>query len=57
MGKRLLHRGMTASEAALEVGFADQSQFSKRFKELVGVSPVFYQRNVRRTPVFVDERA
>ena len=46
-GKRLLQRGMTASETALEVGFADQSHFTKRFKEMVGTSPVAYQRNMR----------
>lgn len=48
LGKRLLQGGMAASEVALEVGFADQSHFSKRFKELVGASPVSYQRNVQR---------
>jgi AraC-like DNA-binding protein len=48
LGKRLLHQGMPASEVALEVGFADQSHFSKRFKELVGASPVSYQRNMQR---------
>jgi AraC-like DNA-binding protein len=45
LGKRLLQRGMTASQTALEVGFADQSHFTKRFKEMVGTSPVAYQRN------------
>jgi AraC-like DNA-binding protein len=48
LGKRLLHQGMPASEVALEVGFADQSHFSRRFKELVGASPVSYQRNMQR---------
>lgn len=48
LGKKLLSQGLPASEAALEAGFADQSHFSKRFKELVGAPPVSYQRNMRR---------
>jgi len=47
LGRRLLRDGMPASEVALEVGFADQSHFSKRFKELVGAPPTSYQRNVQ----------
>jgi len=50
LGRRLLRDGMPASEVALEVGFADQSHFSKRFKELVGAPPTSYQRNVRCPP-------
>jgi AraC-like DNA-binding protein len=56
-GKRLLRQGMAASEAALEVGFADQSHFTKRFKELVGTSPVAYQRNMQPDPAFGRARA
>lgn len=51
LSKRLLRKGMPASQVALEAGFADQSHFSKRFKELVGASPVAYQRNMQRAPV------
>jgi AraC-like DNA-binding protein len=51
LGKRLLQQGMTASQTALEVGFADQSHFTKRFKEMVGASPVAYQRDMRHARV------
>jgi AraC-like DNA-binding protein len=46
LGKKLLRQGLPACEAALAAGFADQSHFSRRFKELVGAPPVFYQRTV-----------
>lgn len=49
LGRRLLLQGMPASTVALEVGFADQSHFSKRFKEVVGASPASYQRNMLTT--------
>ena len=45
-GRRLLLQGMPASTVALEIGFADQSHFSKRFKDVVGTSPASYQRNM-----------
>lgn len=45
--KRLLASGLAVVEVALEVGFADQSHFSKRFKDLVGASPASYQRCLR----------
>lgn len=46
--KRLLAMGRSPSQVALEVGFADQSHFTKRFKGLVGASPARYQRDMRR---------
>lgn len=46
-GKALLRRGMAAAEVALAVGFADQSHFTKRFKELVGAPPASYQRDMQ----------
>ncbi|MDB5496165.1 MAG: Transcriptional regulator, AraC family [Phenylobacterium sp.] len=45
LARTLLQQGLPASQAALDAGFADQSHLSKRFKELVGTSPVHYQRN------------
>jgi AraC-like DNA-binding protein len=42
--KRLLRRGMPASQVALEVGFADQSHMHRHFQRLVGVTPGQYAR-------------
>ncbi len=42
--KRLLASGLAPAEVALEVGFADQSHLTRRFKDLVGTSPGRYQR-------------
>ncbi len=44
--KALLGSGLAVVEVALEVGFADQSHFSKRFKDLIGASPGAYQRAI-----------
>ena len=38
---------LSLSEAALESGYADQSQLSKAFKRYLGVSPREYRRNYR----------
>jgi AraC-like DNA-binding protein len=37
------HR-LSLSEVALSVGFADQSHFARRFRELVGISPGHFRR-------------
>ena len=37
--KALLRVGTGLAEAALEVGFSDQSQFTRHFKRLTGVTP------------------
>ena len=37
--KALLRAGAGLAEAALEVGFSDQSQFTRHFKRLTGVTP------------------
>ena len=42
--KRLLAQGLPIVEAALEVGFSDQSHFTNTFKTLVGATPRQYQR-------------
>ncbi|WP_162561136.1 AraC family transcriptional regulator [Methylobacterium terrae] len=42
--KRLLDSGLAPADVALEVGFADQSHLTRRFKDLVGTSPGRYQR-------------
>jgi AraC-like DNA-binding protein len=40
--KRLLKSGTPAAHVALDVGFADQAHFSKRFKQLTGTTPAHY---------------
>ena len=36
---RLLRKGKPIADVALQTGFCDQSQFTKRFKQLVGTTP------------------
>jgi AraC-like DNA-binding protein len=45
----LLARGVSMSETAHEVGFADQPHFSRAFKRVLGVTPGAYARSVRST--------
>lgn len=40
--KHLLKSGTPAAHVALDVGFADQAHFSKRFKQLTGTTPAHY---------------
>ena len=47
--RRLLSQSLPLAEVALEAGFADQSHFARRFKEIVGITPGQYRRN--RNPV------
>jgi AraC-like DNA-binding protein len=42
--RRLLLRGAPAADAALAVGYADQSHLSRQFQRVVGVSPGRYTR-------------
>lgn len=42
--KRLLCDGMTATEAAMETGFADQSHMTRHFVAMVGITPGAYAR-------------
>ena len=42
LGKRLLAGGASISEAALEAGFADQSHFSRVFRQYTGATPRQY---------------
>lgn len=44
--KRLLASGHSPAYVALEVGFADQSHLTHRFKDLIGTSPGEYQRAI-----------
>ena len=43
LGKRLLAQGKPISQAAVESGFADQSHFSRVFKQYTGATPRQYQ--------------
>jgi len=43
--RKLLRRGIPASQVAACAGFADQSHFTRQFKRLVGVTPGRYQQN------------
>lgn len=41
--RRLLSKGTPIIQVALQTGFCDQSQFAKRFKQLVGTTPGHYR--------------
>jgi len=43
--KRLLREGIAAGQVATEVGFADQSHLTRRFQQVVGVTPGEFARN------------
>jgi AraC-like DNA-binding protein len=45
--RALLDRGVAIIEASQEVGFFDQSHFSRNFKRLLGVTPGAYARDAR----------
>jgi AraC-like DNA-binding protein len=44
LAKQLLARGMSIAQVAAEVGFADQSHLTRKFKSLVGATPRQYQQ-------------
>jgi AraC-like DNA-binding protein len=46
--KSLLARGVSIEQTALEVGFFDQSHFTKHFKRMMGFTPGVYQDNLCR---------
>ncbi len=46
LGKKLLAQGFAISQAASEAGFADQSHFSRVFKQYTGATPFQYQAAV-----------
>lgn len=43
----LLRRGEPVAQVALEVGFADQAHFTKRFKQFTGTTPALDARTMR----------
>jgi AraC-like DNA-binding protein len=44
-GRGLLDQGMSLADAALQLGFADQSHFQRAFKQRVAATPGEYRRN------------
>lgn len=47
LGRGLLARGVSISQAAVEAGFVDQSHFTRVFKQFTGATPRQYQASVR----------
>jgi AraC-like DNA-binding protein len=45
--RELLARGVAAAEVAMRLGFADQPHLTRRFRSVIGLTPVAYQRRVR----------
>jgi AraC-like DNA-binding protein len=45
--RRLLRLGESVVQVALEVGFADQAHFTKRFKQFTGTTPGLYARSMQ----------
>ena len=43
--KRLLSNGVSIADVAQQIGFCDQSQFTKRFKQIVGTTPGLFIKN------------
>ncbi len=42
--RKYLSQGMSIAEVAQETGFCDQSQFTRRFKQIVGTTPGLFQK-------------
>jgi len=45
--RQLLRLGEPVAQIALDVGFADQAHFTKRFKQLTGTTPALYARSMQ----------
>lgn len=45
--RQLLRLGEPPAQVALDVGFADQAHFTKRFKQLTGTTPALYARSMQ----------
>lgn len=46
--RRLLEQGLPLADAALQLGFSDQSHFQRAFKQRVAATPGEYRRMVGR---------
>ena len=49
--QRLMKDGVSAQKVWKEVGFAHQSHFSCRFKQMVGIPPVRWLRQTKAMPI------
>ena len=49
--KRLLLGGVSAAQVAVDVGFVDQSHFTRRFKRSVGISPLAWTKAMGRQTI------
>jgi len=55
VARRLLRESrLTATQIATETGFTDQSNFTKTFVKLEGVTPIEYRLNTARNPASLD---
>jgi len=50
LAQKSLREGVAPAHVAAELGFVDQSHFTRHFKQLVGVTPAKYARGVIPTP-------
>ena len=50
VAQKSLREGMPPADVAAELGFVDQSHFTRHFKRLVGVTPARYVRDIIPTP-------
>jgi AraC-like DNA-binding protein len=50
LAQKSLREGVPPAHVAAELGFVDQSHFTRHFKQLVGVTPARYARGVTPTP-------
>lgn len=48
--RRLLSRGMWPAEVAFELGFVDQSHFTRHFHSILGETPAAFARANKKTP-------
>jgi AraC-like DNA-binding protein len=50
LAQKSLRAGVPPADVAAELGFVDQSHFTRHFKQLVGVTPARYVRGIIPTP-------
>jgi len=50
VAQKSLREGVSPADVAAELGFVDQSHFTRHFKRLVGVTPARYVRDIIPTP-------
>jgi AraC-like DNA-binding protein len=53
LARRLLSAGEPAGQVAIACGYADQSHLTRRFREIVGLTPAAYAADTRKSPVAV----